>query len=105
MYGVMTHGFKLNLQPLLYQLYIGSGNLRANTSYTVRIQGLRDRLQTQAYINNAQVLVDYLVTVDTQLDLSQLAGDVFIGGYQDVSNLRVRYGCHGKYLYTVVPVI
>ena len=62
----------------------------SNTSYTVQVLGLRSRLQTQAFINGVQVTVNYLVTVDTTLDLSSLQGSLFIGGYRDVSELKVR---------------
>ena len=73
----------------MLQLYIGDGGLRSNTTYDVQLFGLRSRLQTQAYINGARVTVNYLVTVDSTLSLSDLQGNLFIGGYRDVSDLRV----------------
>ena len=59
-------------------------------SYTVSLIGLGNRLQTEAFINGARATVNYLIIVDSGLDTGHLQGDLFIGGYQDVSALKVR---------------
>lgn len=85
--------FMLLYQVCLYfQLYIGNGTLQKNETYSVIIMGLINRQQTTAYINNVQVQVNYLVTVDEAFNISSLNGDLYIGGYRDVSLLKVGHG-------------
>lgn len=77
------------MYSILLQLEIGNGDLRPNTTYTVEIIGLRNRQVTRATINGQVVLVNYLVQLSQELDLSGLTGDLYVGGYRDVSQLKV----------------
>jgi hypothetical protein len=70
-------------------LFIGDGSLQSNVSYTVSISNLRQRQLTEAFINGVQAPVNYLVTVDTTFSFANFNGDVFIGGYRDVEDLKV----------------
>ncbi len=83
---------------LSFQLYISDtqGPLQANQLYTVTLYDLRSRLQTRALINSRLALVDYLVTMDTGLDMSGLHGDLYVGGYRDVTELKV--GRYHRYM-------
>ena len=74
---------------MILQLYIGDGNLKPNTTYTVTISQLRDRRFTTAFINSVSAPVNYLVIINQNLDLRTLTGELFIGGYKDVNALKV----------------
>ena len=72
-----------------FQLYIGNGNLEPKRQHTVSIFGLRSRQFTQAFIDGLPVEVNYLVTVNSNLDLQSLEGPLYVGGYQNVLDLKV----------------
>ena len=79
-----------------FQLYVGDGSLQANTTYTVVIYNLGvpnggNNINTVAFINSQQTTVEYLTPVsqESALDIQQLQGELFIGGYRDVSDLSV----------------
>ena len=72
-----------------FKLYIGSGTLRGNTTYTVNILGLRNRETTEAFINGQATPVNYLVNINTELFLSQLQGNVYVGGFPAAAQIKV----------------
>lgn len=78
-----------NLFCLTFKLYIGSGTLQGNTTYTVNILGLRDRESTEAFINGEPAVVNYLVNIDSVLFLSQLQGNVYVGGFPQSAQIKV----------------
>ena len=79
------------------QLYIGSGTLQTNTTYTVNIIGLRNRESTEAFINGVATTVDYLVNINTELFLSQLQGNTYIGGFPQSAQIKVSFCSNGTY--------
>ena len=79
----------LNNYFLCFQLYIGESNLKASLLYDVSIFALRSRQQTQALINGVRAPVNYLVFVDSGLDMTRLTGVLYVGGYDDVTELQV----------------
>jgi len=87
--------YKEAIRDVFYQqqLYIGDGTLVPNQTYTVIIAGLLSRDRTVAFINNVQVPVNYLVTVDEPLNVTLLNGELYVGGYGDVSMLKVGFFC------------
>ncbi len=74
---------------LLFQLYIGSGNLQTSSTYSVDISGLRNRETTQALINGQVAPVNYLVSINTALFLSQLRGNAYVGGFSQITQIKV----------------
>ena len=80
-----------------FQLYIGSGTLQTNTTYTVNIIGLRNRESTEAFINGVATTVDYLVNINTELFLSQLQGNIYIGGFPQSAQIKVSYCSNGTH--------
>ncbi|XP_033105068.1 uncharacterized protein LOC117107474 [Anneissia japonica] len=92
----------------LIELYIGEGNLQPNTSYSVIIYNLGTPFvgSTFATINNQPVTVDFLTPVSQGgLDMSLLAGDLFVGGYESVNDLRVNTERLNGYLVSCVQYI
>ena len=85
-----------SLSISLLQLYVGDGTLLSNTTYKVVIYNLGvpsmgNSVSTVAFINDRPTLVEFLTPVsqESALDISQLEGELFIGGYRDVGDLRV----------------
>lgn len=80
------------------QLYIGNGNLLKNVTNSVVIDNLSDRRQTSAYINGVLEKVEYLIILNEKLNFDKLTGEVYVGGFVDVSLLPV---CGGVWFLRV----
>nr|XP_054769341.1 uncharacterized protein LOC129277154 [Lytechinus pictus] len=76
----------------LVELYIGDGTLEPNVTYSVAIFNLGSAFTgtTFATINNIAAPVNYL-TPESQsaLDMTRILGVLYIGGYSDITELRV----------------
>lgn len=70
-------------------MYIGDGKLKPKIHYTVIIFGLRSRRFTEAFINGESAPVNYLVAVDPGLVLHNLDGPLYIGGYEELTSIKV----------------
>eukprot|EP00057_Strongylocentrotus_purpuratus_P029538 XP_011684012.1 PREDICTED: protocadherin Fat 1-like [Strongylocentrotus purpuratus] len=92
----------------LVELYIGDGTLQPNVTYSVAIFNLGSAFPgtTFATINNMGAPVNYL-TPESQsaLDVSRILGELYIGGYSDINDLRVNTERLNGYLVTCIGYI
>lgn len=75
---------------------MGNKTLATNATHKVVVSNLGSafRGRTFATIDAEPVPVEYLTPQSNgALDMTKLNGDLFIGGYQDINDLRVMFHC------------
>ena len=74
-----------------FQVYIRdvSGDLTVDRLYTLEISNLHSHSSSSASINGVAAEVDYLVTLETALDISMMNGGLYVGGYGTLEHMEV----------------